>query len=117
MQRLLISAAIGLALLLGSAVGGYLYGRHAERQAEAARWADGLVRSIDRAARIGQAMAEAGQAISVAVAESHTREVIRVRTVREVIAAHPEFGALQRPAELAQLRHEDLQAITEEAAP
>lgn len=113
MQRLLISAVVGLALLLGSAVGGYLYGRHAERQAQAQRWADGLVRSIERATRIGQAMAEAGQAISVAVGDSQSREVIRVRTVREVIEAHPEFGALQRPAELAQLRTEDLQHITE----
>lgn len=115
MQRLVISALIGLALLCASALGGYVYGRHAEREAQAKAWAAGLVDSIHRAARIGDAIAKAGQAVSAAVANSHAREVVRVRTVHEVIEAHPEFGNLRRPPELATLRDEDLRAISEAA--
>lgn len=107
MTRVYAWGALGLVAvlaLIGAAAWGYHAGTQAERQRQAAQWADSLLASVERAADTGIALAGVGQQLAEALADSHAREIQSVRDVREVIDAHPDYAALRRPADLQRLR-------------
>lgn len=99
-------------LMLGLAyLAGHQRGAKLQRQAHAAQQVASLSAAVDRLRLTSQRMAHIGTQIRDALSTSHEQERIVTRTVTEVIREHPEFAAQHRPAQLDQLRREQLQAI------
>lgn len=77
MTRLYAWGALGLGAvlaLIGAAAWGYHAGTQAERQRQAAQWADSLLASVERAADTGVALAGVGHQLAEALADArHAR--------------------------------------------
>lgn len=114
--RWLATALIAIAAVLAAYQLGHRKGTElAELRHSAQRTAD-LAAALDRATAIAAHLRALGQHLQQAMAASHERERVVVRTVTEVIRENPDFAAVQRPAELDRLRRAQLQAIADATA-
>lgn len=116
MTRILATLLALIMLTLTGYTAGYRRGVHIERQAHTAARAATLASALDRVAAAGQRMATLGEQLRDAIADSHERERVVVRTVTEVLRENPDFAAVRRPAELDRVRQSQLQAIADATA-
>lgn len=72
-----------------------------------------IAAALDRATAIAAHLRALGQHLQQAMATSHERERIVVKTVTEVIRENPDFAAVRRPPELDRVRQAQLQAIAD----
>lgn len=116
MNRILATALALILAALGGYTAGHMRGAHIERQAQAAREGRALAQAIERATIAARELAAIGTQLRDAIAASHERERVVIKTVTEVIRENPEFAAVRRPRELDRLRQAQLQAIADATA-
>ena len=112
----LLQALPWLLLAVALSIGGaYLKGRHdGAEAAEAEQRAAGLrayAAAVNTASRVLAGVRDIGQRLADELAASRQAEAQSVVTVREVIHANPDFGAVRRPVELERLRRAELESI------
>jgi hypothetical protein len=87
------------------------HGGDAEKDRRAKVDAEAYVSAVEHVASLGEAIAIIGRSLATALQSSVTAETQDVRTVREVIHAYPEFGAVRRPAALERVRRQQLEDV------
>jgi hypothetical protein len=104
---------LGLWLASTAAAGlwGYSKGYATSEAEHQAAGVQQLIDAVEKAAEIGQAIADIGVQLREQIAASREDEIQSTKTVRAANVAHPDFAAMRRPAEHQRVRLDQLERI------